>query len=212
MDTDYETTTTIVDSSCGTSEGLATSDEVYLLSASSGDLLHTIPSPAAGVNDFFGWDVAADGNKVLVGAWGDDTAGDGEGAAYLFDAATGELLQTFLSPMPDQTVSFGFSLAIRGKNVLVRSIGAGAYLFDAITGQLLDSFLNPMLTAAGSFGLEVGFLDDTHVIVSDPRDDTGAEDSGAVYVFEITPIPEPSAILLIVYAATALLARGWRER
>jgi hypothetical protein len=47
----------------------------------------TNPTPA--VNDQFGAAVAISGTRVVVGAWGDDTAGPDSGSAYAYDLASG---------------------------------------------------------------------------------------------------------------------------
>ena len=88
------------------------SGAVYLFDSITGNLMQPVfnnPTPAA--NDRFGFSIAVVGDKVLIGAPGDDTQGTNAGAAYLFDIATGELLQRFFSPTPLVRAQFGFSLA-----------------------------------------------------------------------------------------------------
>ena len=60
-------------------------------------LTQTFLRPTPGPEDKFGGSVAIFGDKVLIGAIGGQGAGD-PGGAYLFDAVTGNLLQTFLKP------------------------------------------------------------------------------------------------------------------
>jgi uncharacterized delta-60 repeat protein len=67
------------------------------------------PDPASG--DRFGFSVAALRDKILIGAPGDDTQGVDAGAAYLFDAGTGELLLSLFSPNPLAGAQFGFAVA-----------------------------------------------------------------------------------------------------
>jgi hypothetical protein len=81
------------------------------------------------------------------------------GAAYLFDAFTGNLQFTFISPHSTGADAFGQSVAL-GQNwcavgaPLDQSIaGAGAvYVFDRKTGLILYSLHSPSLTAGGRFG------------------------------------------------------------
>ena len=54
-----------------------------------------------------------------MGASFNDTGGTNSGVAYLFDATTGALLQTFLNPTPEANDFFGISVSISGNNVLV---------------------------------------------------------------------------------------------
>ena len=74
--------------------------QAHLFDATTGNLLHTFDDPTVTSQDFFGWSVAVEGNKVLVGAIGDDTNGDFAGQAHVFDAITGNLLQTLNDPTP----------------------------------------------------------------------------------------------------------------
>jgi hypothetical protein len=85
-------------------------------------LKQTFNDPTVTTGDQFGVSVAIDGNNVLIGANGDDTNGNFVGQAHLFDATTGNLLQTFDDPTVTTNDSFGASVAIDGNNVL---IGAG---------------------------------------------------------------------------------------
>jgi hypothetical protein len=80
-------------------------------------------------------------------------------------------------------------------------------LFDATTGQLLDSFLNPSLGVQGFFANGMEFLNDSHVVISDPFDDTGGEDAGALYVFKVTGIPEPTTSALALAALCLAMSR-----
>jgi expansin (peptidoglycan-binding protein) len=64
------------------------------------------------------------------------------GAAYLFDAATGDFLLTLTNPMPGADHYFGTVVAFAGGHVLVgvpsddtgASKAGSAYLFDGTTG------------------------------------------------------------------------------
>jgi len=192
----------------GANLGPSHPNEVHFFSATTGALQRTLSSPAAGRDDFFGSVVAADENNFLVGAPGDDTAGPNAGAAYLFEATTGNLLQTFLNPTPER-LGFGNYVAIRGNRALT-STGGAAYLFDVTTGGLIDTFLNPTPEESNGFGAGVAFLDSTRVIIGAPNDDTGAEDAGAIYVFEI--VPEPSSTALIILGIIAIFCHRQKQK
>src|SRR5262249_4328378 len=85
---------------------------VYLFSGTTGKLLRTFYSPNPMENALFGYAIAAVGtDRVLIGAHRDSTIATEAGAAYLFDANTGELLHTFYSPTPDAGDCFGISVA-----------------------------------------------------------------------------------------------------
>ncbi len=162
----------------------------YLFDGSTGKLLHTFLNPTPERNDQFGRAVAAVGNDVLIGAWGDNTGGGSAGAAYLFDGNTGELLHTFLNPTPRTGDGFAEFVSSVGDDVLIGAWGddAGAtnagvaYLFDGDSGELLETFYNPTPEPYDQFGIAVGAFGG-QVLVAANGDDTGALNSGAVYLF-----------------------------
>jgi hypothetical protein len=131
---------------------------------SDGTAVRTIVAPMSDPFSGFGESVGAVGSDPLVGANLDDTAGPDAGAAYRFDGASGNLLQTFLNPnpAPDSFGSrdfFGFAMTGLGNDVLVSApnedMGAQdagvAYLFDGTTGQVLRTIENPMCWHRRSF-------------------------------------------------------------
>ena len=61
--------------------------QAHLFDAVTGNLLRTFDDPTPTVGDRFGWSVALDSNRVLIGADGDDTNGENVGQAYLFTIA-----------------------------------------------------------------------------------------------------------------------------
>lgn len=157
--------------------------QVYLFDATTGALLCTFndPAPNADGHDDFGFAVAIDGDHVLIGAPGHRIDGFSVGQAYLFDAVTCGLLETFVQPLPTGEVSysnthdFGASVAIDGDSVLVgapSSFSAGstigqAHLFDT-AGNLLQTWIgpdNPPGFAQSFFGVSVD-IDGDHVLIA----------------------------------------------
>jgi len=88
------------------SGAIADSGFVYLFDTNTGALLRTFSNPTPATNDDFGSSIALSATRVLIGAVQDDTRGFNEGAAYLYDLATGNLLNTLLIPLPRGTASF----------------------------------------------------------------------------------------------------------
>ena len=180
---------------------------VFLFDTSTGNLVRTFVSPNPSHNGSFGVSVAVVGDNVLIGADRDDTAGGDAGAAYLFDAATGELLQTFLNPSPDSGDEFGRGIAAFGDNVFVSArkddtdgTDAGIfYLFDSSTGGLLETFHSPRPQDA-SFARWLA-TDGNLIVAGSVRAEMAVENGGAAYVFDGTsgelvatienPTPEP---------------------
>lgn len=68
-----------LDNTTGANGGAA-----YLFDGSTGDLMHTFLSPAESSSFLFGGSVAAVGNDILVGAYGENGATVAAGRAYLF--------------------------------------------------------------------------------------------------------------------------------
>jgi hypothetical protein len=155
------------------------------------DLAQTIRNPSPGAGAQFGYSVALVGQNVLVGAPFDDTAGTDAGAAYLFDGATGKLLQTFQSPNAAAGDWFGIAVAAVGSNVLVGALGddteardaGAAFLFDGATGALLRTFRKPNPTEADWFGGAVAAMG-SNVLIGAPLDHASGKEAGAAYLFD----------------------------
>lgn len=179
--------------------------QVHLFDASTTDLLHTwddpTPTPTASSSDNFGWSVAIDGAKVIVGAPFDDTNGNQVGQAFLFDAVTGALLRTFEDPDPTPLNNFGDSVAISGDYALIGVPGddtngtdvGRAYLFDANTGSLIHTFDDPTpshrvlpsghVVGSDRFGDSVA-MSGNLVLIGAPFDDTDGDNTGQAHLFD----------------------------
>jgi len=146
------------------------------------------PTPTS--DDRFGFSVAIDGNRVLIGALTDGTNGTNVGQAHLFEASTGALLRTFDDPTVTANDSFGVSVAIDGDHVLIGADGddthginlGQAHLFDASTGALLRTFDDPTITFADEFGGSVA-IDGDHVLIGAPSDGTHGISIGQAHLF-----------------------------
>ncbi len=108
-----------------------------------GALLTTFTNPTPEYGDYFGYSVAAVGtDRVLIGAFGDNTGAYAAGVAYLF-STSGALLATFTNPTPADFDLFGFSVAALGSDrVLIGALGdgTGAYNVGAAYLFSLESF------------------------------------------------------------------------
>jgi hypothetical protein len=96
----------------------------------------TSPDPAA--NDVFGNSVAADGSFAIIGANGDDQAGNDAGAAYIFEFSSG--IWTFRQKLPTAATivaagdGFGWSVDIHGTRAIVGAPYHDTGAADADTG------------------------------------------------------------------------------
>jgi len=171
--------------------GATDSGSAYVFNATTGSLVATLANPASVAFDFFGSSVAVSGNTVVVGAHLADTGATDSGSAYVFNATTGAMVATLANPTPASNDYFGFSVAVSGNTVVVGAhrddTGAtdsgSAYVFDATTGALVATLVNPTPASTDWFGYNVAVSGST-VVVGAYRDDTGANDSGSVYVFD----------------------------
>lgn len=163
---------------------------VAYLFTTNGALLVTFTNPAPTAQDNFGFSVAAVGNdRVLIGAFGDDTGALDTGSAYLF-RTNGTLLVTYTNPAPASSDSFGISVAAGAGGVLIGAhqddIGAtnagAVYLFNT-NGLLLTTFTNPTPEVGDNFGISVAGLGEDRVLIGAHQDDAGETNAGAAYLF-----------------------------
>ncbi|MCY2990027.1 MAG: hypothetical protein NTY19_19460 [Planctomycetota bacterium] len=177
----------------GDDTGATDAGAAYVFDATTLNLLHTLNNPTPVASDGFGGSVAVSGSTVVVGAMNADTGATNSGMAYVFDAATGNLLHTLVNPTPAAGDGFGISVAISGSTVVVGAwwddTGAtdagAAYVFDAATGRLLRTLNNPAPQAGDSFGRSVAVSGST-IVVGAYEADVGATGAGAAYVFDVT--------------------------
>lgn len=83
-------------------------------------------------NDFFGHSIDADGERILIGAYGDDDVGNGGGAGYIFErtgASWTERVKLLSGSGVAQDFA-GFEVALAGDHAIL-----GAYAFDAPTSS-----------------------------------------------------------------------------
>ncbi len=106
---------------------------VWIFDRASGALVRRVQNPRGHLDDSFGAAVALLGDQLVVGApLADDTVADA-GLVYLFDASTGQLLQTFRDPPQGAFDHFGFTVATGAGALLVGSPGPSrVYFFDPI--------------------------------------------------------------------------------
>ena len=158
-------------------------------------LQQTLMAHDAAAASFFGASVAIDGDRIVVGAFGDQNAGNFAGAAYVFVRAGGKWTpEAKLTGSENSTGdSFGISVAIKGDRIVCGAFGnsdfnqsevGSAYVFRRIDGLWLEE---RELTASDGaslarFGLSVTMDDDTVVVGADGDAELGFF-SGAVYVF-----------------------------
>ncbi len=169
---------------------------VRVLDPDTGDVVTTILPPDA--TGEFGAALAVSGSTLLVGAPGDDTLGEDAGAAYLYDLATGDLIQKLLREGGEAFDKFGTSVALSGSTAIVGSPGdpslaffftGAAYAYDARNGARIAEFQATDRFQGDRFGFAMD-LDASGLYISAPRHNIPITRAGAVYRFSI---PSPCA-------------------
>lgn len=147
--------------------------------------------------DYFGYAVAIDGDRVLVGARHHDGQASFEGAAYVFERNWGGLhnwgeVTKIAHPgePPNAFDEFGQAVALSGDTAAIGTpylkepnMG-GVYLFERNTGGA-DSWgkVKEIVGGGRFFGIDVA-LDGSTLAVGASLDQVGDDWPGAVYVYE----------------------------
>lgn len=173
---------------------------------SPGTLNH--PSPAAG--DWFGYSVAASGNRVIIGTPRDDPGAADAGSAFVYNlagAVPGTPVAAMTNPGPAASDNFGCSVAISGSRAVVGcnkdNTGAAdagsAYVYD-LEGATPDTPItvlnNPSPAPGDEFGGAVAVAANI-VIVGARMDDAGAANAGSACVFSLDAAASAVPVLII---------------
>jgi hypothetical protein len=129
--------------------------------------VRTFNNPHGNDNAQFGAGVAISGDKIAIGAPGNDIAGTNKGAIYVFNINTGALVRTFTDPNAGSSDNYGFGsridfdgdLLIVGKpydNPGGLDNAGRVYVFNVATGTLQRTIANPTPAAEDFFGYSVG--------------------------------------------------------
>jgi hypothetical protein len=148
--------------------------------------------------DYFGQDVALDGDRIVVGAMQHDLPQFNIGAAYVFDDVDGSWVQTGkITPgdLPSST-QFGAAVDVEGGRVVVGARGDGeaapsggaAYLFEEGTEgwKEVAKFHGSDPQLGDSFGFAVD-LEGSEVAVGSPHIGGDPGPHGKAYVFDLDP-------------------------
>jgi RHS repeat-associated protein len=158
------------------------SGTAYVVDLASGAILQAIDNPYPAHVDAFGFAGAVLGSTLAISASLDDSPGANDaGAVYVFDAATGTLVQTFAEPQPSVAdTGFGWALTPLGSDLLVGAYRGGvAYRIDGSTGIPSVTYADPTPTSGETgYGTTIAYGDGL-VFVGHPDGSPGL-----VYVFD----------------------------
>ncbi|MCC6909888.1 MAG: hypothetical protein IT430_18285 [Phycisphaerales bacterium] len=134
------------------------SGSVYIYDINAGRLLHKI-APADGIEgQSFGWALAIDGQRLVVGASYDDDMGFRSGSAYVYDLSTFELVAKLSASDGEEFEQFGNAVAIQGGRIVIGAracddlggTSGAAYVFES--SNLLRISPDPLIAGeAGTF-------------------------------------------------------------
>ena len=156
----------------------------------------TLTASLGKANDYFGYSIALDGNRAIVGAYNDNTAnGNNSGSTRVFEKDAGGnwsevAMLTASNGLPNDW--FGYSVALDGNRAIVGAYAANnatgaAYVFEKNANGNWTEIANLIASdgaGADYFGYSVG-LDGNQAIVGAPQDNTVAGiNAGSARVFE----------------------------
>jgi hypothetical protein len=172
--------------------GADRSGAAYLFEASTGDQIAKLTEPTPGYHDHFGSSVAIDGTTVIVGVPQDDNAQGWAGAAYLFNAETGDQIAKLIGGSSGYGDEVGCSVAISGNVAIVGAQhddpagtkSGSAYLFDATSGdQVVPRLVASDGDSYDGFGGSVAISGSNALIGADGANNLPMYYTGAAYVF-----------------------------
>ena len=136
------------------------------------------PGPAA----FFGRAIAADSTRLIVGSPGDDEAGVGAGAVYVFESP--DWTQAAKLVPGSSNLNLGVTVALSGDRLIAGDIFGNVYSFEDSGGTWQpDGILVDPDGGSSGFGGAID-VDGDWIAVGAPSYDDGPEqDAGAVYLF-----------------------------
>lgn len=155
------------------------------------------PSPAEG--DRFGTFVSISGMWVVVGAKNDDSGASDAGSVYVYNLASAAPtvpVLTLTNPIPAVQDFFGDSVAIDGTRVVVgapyndtgTNNAGSAFVYDlasALPTVPVLTLTNPIPAEQERFGWSVA-ISGNRIVIGADADDTGADDAGSAYVYDLT--------------------------
>ncbi len=179
----------------GEDAGALGAGSAYIYDIVTGNLLYTLNNPSPSTNDMFGMITSINNKYAVVSAIGNEVTASNvyAGSVYVFDVNNGNLLHTIDNPNPGYQYYFGLNNDIDGDIAIFGAPGDSsvayrsgmAYIYNLQTGNLLYTLSNPTPDIYDYFGYDVE-ISGNYAAVSAYLDNTGATDSGSVYMYNVT--------------------------
>ncbi|MHA2093604.1 MAG: Kelch repeat-containing protein [Candidatus Hodarchaeales archaeon] len=224
----------------GDPNGINDAGKAYIYNTT-GHLLFDLTAPEPQLNALFGWSVAINGDRVVVGEL--DAEVDGEpyaGRAHIF-SSTGVHIKTLTTPTPIEGVEFGTSVAIDGDIIIVGTyvrVGGGingedmrlspagteslVYIYDR-EGNFQYTLESPGSTDPSAFGISCAIDGEIMVIGEDHATVGSVDDAGKAYIFSTNGTPlatlEPSiprnwgvfGLAVAVHGDRVVVSEAWLD-
>ncbi len=149
-------------------------------------------------SDNFGISVSATADKIVVGAYSDDDNGNNSGSVYVYDANDLTAQPTKLTAFDGVGDDlFGNAVSVTADKIVVGATyegdggwpGSGSvYVYDANDLTAQPTKLTPFDGAGGDRFGESVFATVDKIVVGAWRDDDNGNDSGSVYVYDLSDL------------------------
>ncbi|HWQ28312.1 MAG TPA: GC-type dockerin domain-anchored protein [Dehalococcoidia bacterium] len=167
------------------------------------DVALLMPEDRYDFDRYFGASVAMHGDTAVVGAPGDDEAGENAGAVYVFRRVSDLLwvqVAKLLPSVPEPNAYFGMSVSLSDRYLTAGApwsdqagTDAGVVVVYQLSGVTEWDVLATLSASDAEPGDELGFavsidIDGSLCVIGAPGDDDGGIDAGAVYLFDVSAL------------------------
>lgn len=178
--------------------------------------VHSIENPSPDERDQFGHSLALDGDRLVAGAWLDDSAATDAGIAYVYDlgSVTPQVPEHILpNPSPADDDCFGVAVAVEGDHVVISAYqddaaatnSGRAYVFDLGAPDPAEPSMvlsRPGAAVNDGFGNSLA-MSGGKVVVGIETADPGAANSGSAVVFDLSSATPDVPLVTLINPAPA---------
>ncbi len=166
--------------------------QVFVYNAVTNALITTLDPDPMTTDTFYGAQVEHNDSYFVVSAPANAVSAV-EGAVYVYNFTTGDLLYRLTGPVPDTkgTGQFGKTIELLGNRLFVGSginapagVRGSVLVYDLTTGNIITTLTGNTGDDADGFGAAISAEGSTLVIGAEYDDSTGVQ-AGAVYIFDL---------------------------